>query len=34
MDNIGKAFHAVLKAGMKIIRQAKPDKFTKKAVNP
>jgi len=34
MDNTGKAFHVVLKAGKKIIRQAKPDKFKKKAVKP
>jgi hypothetical protein len=34
VDNTGKAFHVVLKAGKKIIRQAKPDKFKKKAVNP
>jgi len=34
VDNTGKAFHVVIKARKKIIRQAKPDKFKKKAVNP
>jgi len=34
VDNTGKAFHVVLKAGKKLIRQAKRDKFKKKAFNP